>query len=294
MYVGNDLLSMFEDLDRNAEQVTRETILKAPFGYPGGKSRSVKHILPKLPYRGIYVEPFGGSAALLLARHPSKLEVFNDRYAGVVAFYRCIRDPRRMEKLCDAIELSVHSREDFIINRDTWENVENDIERAFRWYYMTMYSFATLGRNFGRSTSAKACLASIRDKLPLFPLIHQRFKKVQVENQDWYDCMIDYDSPNTVFYIDPPYIDADVGIYKNKMTHDDHRRMLNMIFSLKGFVAVSGYSNPLYENQEWDSRYVWESFVSIQSQAYTETNFKAHLKGLDKREHAKEMLWVKE
>lgn len=288
-----DLLNMFEDLDRNAEQRTRETILRAPFKYPGGKSRSIDKILPRLPYRGVYVEPFGGSAAILLARHPSKLEVFNDRYAGVVAFYRCLRDPSRMTKLCEAIELTVHSREDFIINRD-WQNPDDDVERAFRWYYMTEYSFAGLGRNFGRSTSARARLVSIRDKLPLFPKIHDRFKRVQVENQDWYDCIIDYDSPDTVFYIDPPYIDADTGIYKSKMTHDDHRHLLDVIIHLQGFVAVSGYSNPIYENQDWDNRHEWESYVSIQSQAYTETNFKAHLKGMDKRSTAKEVLWVKE
>lgn len=288
-----DMFEMFEELDRNVEQTTRETILKAPFGYPGGKSRSVKSIVPRLPYRGVYVEPFGGSAAILLARHSSKLEVFNDRYAGVVSFYRCIRDSRKMAKLCEYIELTVHSREDFLMNRDTWENTENDIERAFRWYYMTQYSFSKLGRNFGRSTSAKAIMASIRDKLPLFPKIHERFKKVQVDNQDWYDCLRDYDSPDTVFYLDPPYLEADTGIYKNKMTHDNHRHMLEVIFSLEGFVAVSGYTNPLYETKDWDERYEWDSFVSIQSQAYTENNRKSQLQGLETRSTAREVLWVK-
>lgn len=159
---------------------------------------------------------------------------------------------------------------------------------------MTMYSFGRLGRNFGRSTSSKARLASLQDKLTLFPKIHERFKMVQVENQDWSQCIKDYDNHEAVFYIDPPYVDTDSGVYKNKMDQDDHRRLLETIFTMKGFCAVSGYSNVLYDAQPWDDKHEWESFVSMQSMAYTESNNKLQLKGQEERSTATECLWIKE
>lgn len=284
----------FEELDAYETKRTREEILKPPFGYPGGKSKSVLQILGHLPYGKRYIEPYGGSAALLLARKSSRLEVFNDRYAGVTSFYRCIKNRDKMRQLCDWLELTVHSREEFLLCRDTWENTHSDVERAARWYYMTQYSFGTMGRNFGRSTSPKAILASLRKKLKLFPLIHSRFEHVQVENQDGIDCVIDYDAPDAVFYVDPPYVDSHAGAYKHIMKHAAHRRLLETIDNSKGFFAVSGYSNPIYEDTiEWDERHEFKAFVSLQAMAFKDSNQKADVEGINKRTHAQEILWIR-
>lgn len=292
--MSDKLFNLLTDLSTHEEPDSREAILHPPFAYPGSKSRSIDKIVPILPYLGVYVEPFGGSAAIMLARRHSKLEVYNDRYGGVVAFYRCIRDASLMHQLCERLDLTIHAREEFIWSRDSWENADDLVERAARWYYMTMYSFGRLGRNFGRSTSAKAKLASLQDKLTLFPRIHERFKHVQVENQDWLQCVRDYDSHDTVFYLDPPYIDADPGVYKNKLTQDEHRKFIDTVFQTKGYCAVSGYSNPVYDSQPWDHVYQWDAFVSIKSAAYTESNNKGHLEGQEERGTATECLWIKE
>ena len=290
-----DLMAMFEDLERNSEPKSKDVVVRAPFGYPGGKSKSAVHILPRLPYRDSYIEPFGGTGAVLLERHLSPLEVFNDRYAGVVAFYRCIRDKAKMNALCDRLELTLHSREEFVWCKETWEHLEDDVERAARWFYMVQYSFASKGRNFGRSICSRGHMAGkIGNRIKEFPSLHERMKKVQIENQDWRDCLADYDSPTSVFYLDPPYIDAYHGTYKHEMSHDDHRLMLQAIFNMQGFVAVSGYSNQLYEDQNWDARYEWEVFISIKGAAFTEGNNKANMAAIDERGHAKEVLWIKE
>lgn len=292
---NEDLRILFDELDANTEEVSKDNVIRAPFPYPGGKSRSIKHILPLLPHSKVYVEPFGGSGAVLLSKPTCTLDVFNDRFAGVVSFYRCMRDPKKYLELLDKVDCSIHSREDFIIAKAEWKDFEDDVSRAFYWYYMVAYSFGSLGRNFGRTTSGGGRLSGkIRNQLEHFHKIHERFRNVQVENQDWYDCMIDYDGPDTVFYIDPPYIDANAGIYKDEMSHDDHRKLLDTIFDLKGFCAVSGYSNPIYDKQPWDSEHQWESFVSIKSMAYTEGNKKKQMEGIEKRENSTETLWIKE
>ena len=282
------LEDLFDELEANTSP---RQVLRAPFGWPGGKSRSLDYIIPKLPNRKIWVDVFGGSGAVTLARHKSKLEVFNDRYSGVVAFYRCVKHRKKFDALCDWLEHTVHSREDFVWSKETWENCEDDVERAARWYYMVSYSFGGLGRNFGRATSPSGTLSGkIRNNLKLFPKIHDRFKNIQVENQDWYQCLCDYDSPDTVFYLDPPYIDADSGIYKEKDV--DYYALIRAVFNCEGFVALSGYSNPVFENQDWDERYEWESYVSIQSLG-GKGNYKDNIHHLEQRKKAKEVLWIK-
>lgn len=297
-------MGLFDELDRacsthstrsSANEDRDDTILRPPFGYPGGKSRSVKHILPLLPMRDVYVEPFGGSAAVLIARAPVKLEVFNDRFAGVVAFYQCLRDERLYKELIDFLDMVLHSREEFITFQATWEDFTNPVQRAGMWYALTQYSFGSMGRNWGRAVTPKGIMAGkVARKLELFPRLHERFKRVQVENQDWSQCIRDYDSPETVFYLDPPYVDAHQGAHKHTMTHSEHVALLNCVFNSKGFFAVSGYSNDLYEMQNWDARYEWESFVSLDSKAFTEGNRKQHLEGVTERVHAQEVLWIKE
>ena len=131
--MSKDLMSMFQELDDSTiEKKSREIVLRAPFSYPGGKSKSVIHILPHLPYRNSYIEPFGGSATILLARQSSQLEVFNDRFAGVVALYRCIRDDVKCQKVVERLSTIVSSREEFVWCKQNWETAEDDVERAAR------------------------------------------------------------------------------------------------------------------------------------------------------------------
>jgi DNA adenine methylase len=292
-----DLLQLFNELDRHSDDKLSKDlkILRAPFGYPGGKTKSVPNILKHLPYRKVYVEPFGGSGAVLLARQPSQLEVLNDRYAGVVSFYRCLRNPEKYKQLIDYLDLTIHSREDFVDAKQTWCDETDDVVRAAKWYYMVNYSFSSLGRNFGRATSPRGLIAGkISNKLKTFPHLHARLRYVQIENQDWESCLSDYDSYDTVFYIDPPYVDAFPGTFTHELNIDGHRELLDRIFRLKGFVAVSGYSNPLYENQKWTDRFSWSAFVSMESCSFSDANNKKCLETTSKRQYVEEVLWVRE
>lgn len=287
-----DILKLFEELD--ASSGSRETIIRAPFSYPGGKSRSVNTITDLLPYRKVYVEPFGGSGAVLLARKSCPLEVFNDRYAGVVAFYRVVRDEQKLSTFLERLRTIVHAREEFRWCKDTWQNCTDDVERAARWYYMTMCSFGSLGRNFGRATSGKNTMASkIRNKFPEFWPLHDRIKDVMFENQDWQQMVTDFDQEDAVFYMDPPYLTAYRGTYKHEMNDDEHRYLLDTIMSMDAFVAVSGFANELYDKYPWDERHTWDVAQSIKAMAFTDENYKSDEVGLKTRQSHEEVLWIK-
>jgi DNA adenine methylase len=264
-------------------------ILKAPFAWPGGKSRSVDKILPYLPYEGSYIEVFGGSGIVLLNRKPSKIEVFNDRNSGVIDFYRVLRNPQQYQELCRLVELSLHSKEEFLHCKATYEREENSVVRAYKWYYSVMCSFGRLGRNWGRAVKPPSSFSTqYKDKLEIFPDIHRRLRGVQIDNADFRSMFKSYDNPTAVFYCDPPYVDANRGTYKHEMTSGDFADLAGCIKHAKGFVALSSYENPFWDDLNcWDNKIKWEVHVSIQGGGNKE-----HLD--NKRSKAEEVLYIKE
>lgn len=285
--MSDDLFSIFMSMDDTP--VKRNELIRAPFGWAGSKWRSLENILPHLPYRKLYCEPFGGSGAVLLSRNESKLEIFNDRFSGVVAFYRCIRDKDKLQPFLDRMELTIHSREEFVWARDTWKNCEDEIERAARWYYSVLMSFSQRGRDFGRSVDSSGQMGKRLRSIPkLLGPVHSRIRNVQFENLDWRQCFKDYDHEDMVWYLDPPYYDYSKGIYEHELSNSDHREFLERIQSLKGFVALSGYYNELYTKYKWDRVHSWEVRDSVQPLSAQDEN-NDHRRG-----KATEVLWIKD
>lgn len=264
---------------------------RAPMKYPGSKADSVPQILPYLPYRGAYVEVFGGTGVVLFNRSPMKLEVFNDRYAGVTCFYRVLRD--QCDALIDRLTLLVHSREEWEWCLQTWEDEHiSDLERAARWYYMLQGSFLGKGHSWARITTASSPIAGvIANKLEYFAKIHTRLNNVQIENLDFRDCIRDYDNTNVVFYCDPPYLDEDATSYKHRMSQDDHEQLLELIMQGKGYFAISGYANPLYDSMSWTKRVTWERRDRANAQAVSAHNHRTEKGSRDLKE---EVLWIKD
>ena len=281
-----DIFDMLNSMDTQMPQ-KRTDFVRSPMSYPGGKSKNFIHIIEHLPYYPRYVEPFGGGASVLLARKPVEFEVYNDIDSGVVSFYRCLKDQELLEQLKDWLTTTVHAREEFIWCRDTWEQEDNIVIRAAKWYYTTQYSFGSVGRNFGRATNTTCILSGkIQRLLPKFQDVHNRLEKVTIEHIDWETRIKDFDSPDTVFYLDPPYLATRGVSYSNNFNKLDHEHLLETIFETNGFVAISGYPSELYDKYPWDNRFEWESFISMQSQAEDNNLFD--------RGKVPEVLWIKE
>ena len=58
-----------------------------PFLWYGSKTPIIETLLSLLPPHTTYVEPFGGSAAVLLVKQPSSVEVYNDRDHRLCDFF---------------------------------------------------------------------------------------------------------------------------------------------------------------------------------------------------------------
>ncbi|MFQ5627057.1 MAG: DNA adenine methylase [Methyloligellaceae bacterium] len=97
--------------------MSAQPALQAPFPYYGGKRRASGLIWAALGDPNIYIEPFCGSAAVLLARpHKPKREVINDADGYVCNFWRALKaEPDQIAQLVD------------------WPRNEIDLQARHRW-----------------------------------------------------------------------------------------------------------------------------------------------------------------
>ena len=257
------------------------------FAYMGNKYRCLPHIMQHLPYRITFVDVFGGSGSVCFNRMPGGVEVYNDINGDVVNFYRCVRDKKLLEALCDFLELTVQSREEWLLMQPT-RSIGTEVERAAKWYYSMVYSFGGFGKVFGREMR-NVRAGRVNRKLKEFSYFHMRLQRIVFEQLSWYQIMRDYDNKETVFYCDPPYFAAGHK-YIQGMSEADHKELLDTIFTRKGFVAISGYANPLYD----DSKYPWTKRITYQIDDQLGCNalMQAH-KGSG-ADPLTEVLWVKD
>jgi len=234
------------------------------FGWYGGKFSHLDWLLPLLPPTHHYCEPFGGSAAVLLNRPPSPVETYNDLDGEVVNFFRVLRE--HTEDLIKAIALTPFSREDFELAISPPEEDISDLERARRFFVRArqartgLAQTATLGRwanckntsRRGMSGAVSRWLASVE----MLPEIAERLLRVQIENRPAIEVIKLYDSPNTLFYCDPPYVHearGDKHAYGFEMGEDAHRELALVLHQCTGKVAISGYRCKLMDKlyKDW-------------------------------------------
>jgi DNA adenine methylase len=232
--------------------------LHSPIKWFGGKGSMTAKLLPLLPPHGKYVEVFGGGASLLFAKPPALEEVYNDLDAGAANFFRVLKDPSGFERLYALASLTPYSREEYDICRRMWESCTDDAERAYRWFVVARMSFSGrfgCGWSSVISSSARGMASSASSwtgALRALPLAHERLQNVAVEQMDFRRLLSLYDSPETLFYLDPPYVPDTrrAGEYRHELCEKDHGELVQMLLSMKGRAMLSGYAHPVYRPLE--------------------------------------------
>jgi DNA adenine methylase len=83
-------------------------------------------------------------------------------------------------------------------------------------------------------------------------VVARRFMQVQIEHDDALKVIARYDSPETLFYCDPPYPDTTRSenwgrrAYTHEFSQQDHVHLANALKLVKGMALVSTYPNELY------------------------------------------------
>lgn len=215
--------------------------LKSPLGYLGGKSRLAKRIVEKIPSHTTYVEPFCGGAWVYFTKPPSRVEILNDRDGELVRFWNVIR--HHLPEFLRCLDFSVVSREEFQRESKQDPSLLTDVQRAVRYYKLQRmgYGGKTVNRTFGTSITRPNSLnlLAVEEKLKV---THKRLARTTVENLDACDCIKKYDSPETLFYIDPPYWEAD--FYAVSFKGEDFRRLAETLRTINGKFILSLNDTP--------------------------------------------------
>lgn len=222
------------------------------FGWYGGKFSHLDWLLPLLPQTVHYCEPFGGSAAVLLNRLPAAVETYNDIDGEVANFFRVLRDQK--DALIQAIGLTPFSREEFRLAIAEPLVAITDLERARRFFVRArqvrtgLAQTASEGRWANCLLTSRAGMAGAVSRwlgsVEGLSEIVQRLLRVQIENDDALAVISRYDSPDTLFYCDPPYVHearTDAKAYAYEMTDVQHRQLAALLHTVQGKVALSGY-----------------------------------------------------
>lgn len=229
----------------------------------GGKYLLAPWIIAHLPAHDCYVEPYGGAASVLLQKPRVKGEVYNDLDKGVVNLFRVVRDPESAAALIRLLELTPFAREEF---EESYKPTDDPIEAARRLIARSFMGFGSDGHNVEvktgfRANSRRSGTTPAQDWAnypPALAAIIQRLQGVVIENRPALDVMAQHDGPDTLHYVDPPYLPSTRSqksrrsklryhAYSHEMTLDDHVQLLFFLCDLKGMVVLSGYPSPIYD-----------------------------------------------
>ena len=231
--------------------------LRPAFRYHGGKWKLAPWIISHFPAHHIYVEPFCGAASVLLRKPRAYAEVLNDTDGDVVNLFRVLRDERKARQLQRALELTPFARAEF---EQAYEPCADPIERARRLVCRAAMGFganavSTQSTGFRNNTtrSGSTPTADFASWPAHVPALVRRLRGVVIENKPALEVLQIFDTPETLFYVDPPYPRSTRNMrnrYRHPMkTDDEHRALAQCLRSLQGMVIISGYPCELYDRE---------------------------------------------
>ena len=235
-----------------------EALRRGPLQWFGGKGQLLSRLLPLIPPGGCpYVEPYVGGASVLCARERAPSEVINDLNGDLIRFFRVLQDPAHFRALAHRLRYTLYSRAEFgraleILASGT----EDPILHAWAVFVAANQAFSGIfpadsvgdwSRSFGTGPNAALRWHARVDDLEAW---HRRLRHVQIDQRDALTVIQYWDTPDTVCYVDPPYI-ASTRAAQNMYVHeaDDahHRALVDLLLACQGAVVLSGYDHPIYE-----------------------------------------------
>jgi DNA adenine methylase len=217
--------------------------MKTPLSYYGGKQTLAGIILGLIPPHRLYCEPFLGGAAIFFAKEPSKVEVINDTNGEIINFYEVLK--RDFPALEREIEISLHSRKRRHETEVVYANPDmfDRIKRAWAVWTLANSSYGCkLNGCFGydRYGTTSKKMANKRSGFNVDYAI--RLQRAQIECCDALRIIGSRNTPDSFFYLDPPYVGADQGHYDG-YTQMDFDALLGLPEGIKGKFLLSSFRN---------------------------------------------------
>jgi len=250
--------------------------------YIGGKSRiAPKLIIPNIPTDiEEFVEVFGGMFwtffSMDLKQFPNlKKVVYNDFNPLNYNLFKCIQNPTELLGAINSIDCQKFGveitpplyKEQFIrfqaeIFAENFSVEPGDYDVAAKYVYILTQVFSGSKPETSSFIDLKGKYKSkyltFRDKLLKPDWIEHFLKITHVENMDFADVIEKYDSPNTYFYVDPPYWKTENYYSNHDFDRQDHERLSKSLISMEGKFSLSYYDFPLLSEWFPKDAYTWK------------------------------------
>jgi DNA adenine methylase len=204
--------------------------INAPFSRVGGKSRLKKRIVneyfPKDYENMTYVEPFIGAGSVYFYKEPSKKEVINDLDDDIITILKGFKkyDGNDISKTINGF----YTKKEFDKVKNS--NPTDPYLKFLRLLFLIKTSFFGMSKSYQKPRNSKGIKSDYGDKY------NDRMADTLITNQDYKKLISKYDSPNTFFYLDPPY-EKSTGLY----THDNLpiKDVYDTLKNIKGKFLIS-------------------------------------------------------
>lgn len=213
----------------------------------GEKSKHKNFILPNIPNDiSTYAEPFGGSFAIFfsldLSLYPNTSFIYNDINPLNANLLNQLTDPKFREYLFRVRATKEKYNEvKFNLSNNNWD----DYEKAANWLILLSCSVSKYDILNGAFKN--------EFEFETFKLKYAHSSSIsfinKVEMMDYIDFIDKYDSKETFFYVDPPYINLE-NYYTNHdfLTVENHIELSNKLKNIKGRFALSYLKNDLLKD----------------------------------------------
>ena len=228
--------------------------MKIPFGHYGGKFYMANWIIENIPEHEVYIEPFCGAGSIFWNKPKSNIEVLNDLDEGIYIFFKVLRD--NYNELYDLLVKTQYSRQLYYECHREWKNEKNEIKKAWMWYVTKKMAFNGIVNDIPtgwKFSIVKYIPKSFNNAIEDLKHFSNRLKNVYIENNDFIKVLKSWDSKDSFFYCDPPYIAStrvEKNAYFNEMSDQEHEELIDSLLNLKGKAILSGYQNDLYSRLE--------------------------------------------
>jgi DNA adenine methylase len=214
--------------------------------YFGAKYYLARKIIRQFPEHRVYVECFAGALNVLINKYRAEVEVISDLDSELINFYQVLVD--QTDELITEVQKIPYTLESFQAAQDSRKLPnQSNLARAVNYLLIRRSVWSGAGSNWVDEPKRRAGWSRLSEKL--LPVAH-RLRGVHILCRNALELLLEYDSPSTVFFLDPPYYPAtrvSSKDYKIEMNSFDHLKLLNLIKKLKGHVVLSGYNNIYYQ-----------------------------------------------
>ena len=208
------------------------------------------------------------------SKERSKVEVINDTNEMLITFYRTCQE--NFEELQEMIRSTLHSEAQFNRARDIYRGRKEGtaVEKAWALWVLAneghagslyggwKYCNGHHGTPFGRVFWKK------REEFN--EALYNRLCEVQISCRDALKVISNRDTPETFFYLDPPYVGRCQGHYYGYIDKD-LENLLQILSGIKGRFILSGYWNSiLNEAVERNKWFFKEVAVTVHPSANTQ------------------------